>query len=169
MFRCNVDKRNWDGVSSLIKLLAKDGFQNKISHFYPIGVYSWGGNDAHTNSLTKEEFAKKEIDWIIELIEAGFKPNILPNRQKQVCAAVSPSFEMYDAFGNVFNCTEVSYTDTYEHTPYALGNIKSPNEISNKRPLSDWNDTLLTDKFPCHTCKMLPVCGGGCLNHGTRT
>lgn len=160
--RCNIDKNNWDGVSPLIDLLAEHNLQNKIAYFYPIGVYSWGGNDAHKKSLSKEEYAGKEIDWFIEMYEKGFSPNILPRRQKQVCMAVSENSDMYDAYGNVFNCTEVSYTDVYKGTPYALGNLSKPDEISDKRPLSDWNDTILTDKFPCHTCKMLPVCGGGC-------
>lgn len=160
--RCNVDKRNWEDVSNLISLLSKDNLHTKVSSFYPIGIYSWGGNDAHNHSLTKEDFAKKEIDWLIEMIQAGFNPSILPGRRKQVCAAVSPDFEMYDTFGNVFNCTEVSFAEGYQHSEYALGNIKNPEAISSKRPLNDWNDTLLTDKFPCHTCKMLPVCGGGC-------
>ena len=162
--RCNVDKKNWDGVTPLIKLLSEHKLNEKISYFYPIGVYSWGGNDAHNNSLTKEEFAAQEIDWLIEMYENGFTPNLLPGRVKQVCMAVSPNSEMYDAYGNIFNCTEVSYTDVYENTPYTLGNLKlnPPQHSKIYRPLSDWNDTILTDKFPCHTCKMLPVCGGGC-------
>jgi uncharacterized protein len=162
--RCNVDKKNWEGVTPLIKLLAEHKLYEKLSYFYPIGVYSWGGNDAHNDSLTKEEFSNKEIDWMIEMFEAGFTPSILPNRVKQVCMAVSPVSEMYDPYGNIFNCTEVSLTNVYEDTPYSLGNLKDNPPAHNKvfRPLSDWNDTLLTDKFPCHTCKMLPVCGGGC-------
>lgn len=160
--RCNVDRKNWSGVSSLIAKIAADGFQNKISYFYPIGVYSWGQNDAHNNSLTKEEFAEKEIDWLIEIIQAGFKTSILPNRQKQVCAVVNPDFEMYDAFGNIFNCTEVSYSSVYENTPYVLGNLKQPESVSQTKPLVDWNDEVSNNKFPCSTCKMLPVCGGAC-------
>lgn len=160
--RCNVDKRNWSDVSNLIKMLSKDGLQKKLSYFYPIGIYSWGQNDAHSNSLTKEEFAKKEIDWLIEQIEHGFSPTFVPSRTKQVCAAVSPSFEMYDAFGNVFNCTEVSYAASYLNTPYVLGNVKMADKISVERPLADWNDNLDKNQFPCTKCKMLPVCGGGC-------
>ncbi len=162
--RCNVDKRNWEGVSPLIKLLAEYGLHKKLAYFYPIGVYSWGGNDAHNASLTKEEYAAKEIDWLIEMFEAGFTPSVLPGRTKQVCMAVSSESEMYDPFGNIFNCTEVSLTDVYKNTPYTLGNLKTnPPEFDKvHRPLTDWNETLLTDQFPCHTCKMLPVCGGGC-------
>jgi uncharacterized protein len=162
--RCNVDKKNWEGVTPLIRLLAEHDIHKKISYFYPVGVYSWGGNDAHNDSLTKEEFSEKEIDWMIEMFEAGFMPSLLPGRVKKVCMSVSPTSEMYDPYGNIFNCTEVSLTNFYENTPYTLGNLKEnpPAHDEVYRPLTDWNDTLLTDRFPCHTCKMLPVCGGGC-------
>lgn len=161
--RCNVDKNNWDDVSNLISKMASDGFQKKVSYFYTTGVYSWGQNDAHKGSLTKEDFAEKEIDWLIELMEAGFNPKVLPSRQKQVCAAVNPDFEMYDAYGNVFNCTEVSYADSYVGTPYVLGTLIDPDNISQDRLLVNWNDEIAEEgRFPCNTCKMLPVCGGAC-------
>ena len=122
--RCNVDYQNYEGVSPLIQLLSEKGLHKKLSYFYPVGVYSWGGNDAHERSLTKEAFAEKEIDWLIEMIQAGFKPSILPGRVKEVCIAVSNDSDMYDAFGNIFNCTEVSYTSFYDNTPYVLGNLR---------------------------------------------
>jgi uncharacterized protein len=161
--RCNVDERNEDGVSPLIQLLAEHNLQEKIAYFYPIGVYSWAQNEAHKKSMTKEEFAEKEIGWLMELIEYGFNVNLLPGRVKQVCLSVSPSSEMYDAYGNIYNCTEVSYTPVYEGSDYVIGNLKFPKETySKKRMLTDWNDEVLAGKFPCHTCKMLPVCGGAC-------
>ena len=162
IIRCNVDNRNFQGVTPLIDLLASHNLQTKIAHFYPIGVYSWAGNDAHEQSLSKEQFAQMEIDWLIQMYRLGFTPAILPGRQKQICMAVSPVSEMYDAYGNVFNCTEVSYTDYYKDTPYILDNLNSTNNESKQRVFSDWYDSLLTDRFPCHSCKMLPVCGGGC-------
>lgn len=163
--RCNVDERNAEGVLPLIELIDQHQLQKKIAFFYPIGVYSWGGNDAHKKSLTKEEFAEMEIDWYIEMIKRDFTVNLLPGRVKKVCLAVSPSSEMVDAYGNIFNCTEVSYVDTYKDTPYSLGNLKfSPsNSITETtRPLTNWNDLVLENKFPCNSCKMLPVCGGAC-------
>jgi uncharacterized protein len=164
--RCNVDHRNVEGVSPLIKLLAQHKLQDKLAYFYPIGVYSWGGNDAHQKSLTKEQFAEMEIGWMIELFEHGFLPGLLPNRVKKVCMAVSNDSEMYDAFGNIFNCTEVSYTSFYKGTPYVLGDLKKDNtNIAVKRPLNTWYSDMEdpnAKKFPCTTCKMLPVCGGGC-------
>lgn len=159
--RCNVDKRNWEGVSPLIQLLADNGFVEKLAYFYPIGVYSWG-NDAHTGSLTKEEFAEKEIDWLIEMIKVGFRPSLLPGRVKSVCLAVSQTSEMFDAFGNIFNCTEVSYVPKYVESGFVLGNLNTPTLDTNVRPLSDWNDRILNDGIPCSSCRMLPVCGGAC-------
>lgn len=161
--RCNVDEDNIEGVTPLIHLLAEHGLQRKISYFYPIGIYAWG-NDAHKKSLTKEAFARYEMGWIAEMLRLGFPySRVVPGRVKKVCMAVSKSSEMYDAFGNVFNCTEVSYVPQYEGTDYVLGRVNDPAlGFGKKRPLADWNDTLLTDRFPCHTCKMLPVCGGGC-------
>jgi uncharacterized protein len=158
--RCNVDEKNYAGVSPLIEELAKHQLQNKLS-FYPIGVYSWG-NDAHKKSLTKESFAKQEIVWFMEMIQNGFQVNFLRSRTKRVCLAVSKTSEMYDAFGNIFNCTEVSYVQTYEQTDYVLGNLLS-DKPQKPRQLSSWNQEVLNNSnLPCHTCEMLPVCGGAC-------
>lgn len=161
--RCNVDESNVAGVSPLIRLLAEHGLHRRIGYFYPVGVYAWG-NDAHKKSLTKEEFARREIGWQVEMMRLGYPfSGLLPTRVRKVCMAVSQHSEMYDAFGNRFNCTEVSYVPQYVGTPYVLGNLKKPDAPEPaQRPLADWNQTLLTDRFPCHTCKMLPVCGGGC-------
>lgn len=160
--RCNVDKRNFEGVTPLIHLLAKHNLQDKISSFYTASVYSWG-NDAHLKSFTKEEYAQLEIDWFIEMYQNGFKPYLLPGRVKTVCMALSPNSEMYDAYGNIFNCTEVSYVPIYEESDYVLGNLKFDEKThSKKRVFKNWNDEIYENKYQCHSCKMLPVCGGGC-------
>ena len=160
--RCNVDEKNSEGVEPLIHLLANEGMHKRISYFYATGIYAWG-NDAHKKSLTKEEFAQKEIYWLKLMYELGYNISLSPDRVRQVCMSVSPGAEMVDAFGNVFNCTEVSYIPTYEGTDYIMGNLKDDIDLLIKpNKLTTWNDTLLTDTFPCHTCKMLPVCGGGC-------
>jgi uncharacterized protein len=161
--RCNVDHRNVEGVSPLINLMARHGLQNKIAYFYPIGVYSWGGNEAHKKSLTKEEFAELEIGWMMEMLEKGFIPHLIPNRVKKICMAVSPNSEMYDAFGNIFKCTEVSYSSNPQNKAYTLGHLGLDNSYVEKdHPLQHWYQDIEAGQFPCSTCKMLPVCGGGC-------
>lgn len=163
--RCNVDKSNFEGVEPLIKLMAENNFQEKISYFYVAPIHSWG-NDAHLLSLEKDEFAQKEVDWFITMYKNGFTPTLLPKRTKNVCMVVDKNAELLDAFGNIYNCTEVSYVPEYKDSEYLLGNINkiSPDKVFEKLPLSDWNDLILKkdDRFMCPDCKMLPVCGGMC-------
>jgi uncharacterized protein len=161
--RCNVDERNEAGVSPLISILSEHKLQDKIAYFYPIGVYSWARNDAQKKSMTKEEFARKEIEWYMELIQNGFSVNLIPGRVKSVCMATSNTSDLYDPYGNIFSCTEVSLTPVYERTAYLAGNLKFPADTySSTRMHANWNDEILAGKFPCHSCRMLPVCGGAC-------
>jgi uncharacterized protein len=161
--RCNVDRHNVEGVSGLIRHLAEHNLQGKID-FYVMNIYSWAGNNAHNQSLTKEEFAIREIQWRKEMIRHGFAYGFdLPKRKKITCMIVSKNSEMYDANGNVFNCTETSYAKIYDQSAYHLGNLKSDEPIKAKRHLADWNDRVQNDEsLPCNSCKMLPVCGGSC-------
>lgn len=163
--RCNVDERNVGGVEPLIRKMAADGLHKKIGYLYFAAIYSWGGNDAHKKSLTKEEFAKLYLEWYVLKAQLGYHTDhYMPHRKKQTCIAVGGPSEMYDAYGNTFNCTEVSYTDFYDNTPYNLGNLKKDHlkEHFNK-PLHGWyNDILTGTQAPCHKCRLLPVCGGAC-------
>lgn len=160
--RCNVDERNEAGVIPLIKLLSSYNLQDKIDYFYVARIHSWG-NEAHLLSHEKEEFAEKEIDWILEQYKYGFKPNLLPGLQPIVCMSVDPNAEVFDAFGNVFDCTETPYVDTYANTDYVLGNVNNGlATISKSRPLINFYKEVYNGDYQCSTCKMLPVCGGGC-------
>ena len=161
--RCNVDRNNVEGVSALIRHLAEHRLQGKID-FYTMNIYSWAGNNAHNQSLTKEEFASREIQWKKEMIHHGFAYGFdLPKRKKITCMIVSKHSEMYDANGNVFNCSETSYATIYDQSAYHLGNLGSGVPLKTQRHLGDWNDRVQKDEsLPCNTCKMLPVCGGSC-------
>ncbi|MBF6643410.1 radical SAM/SPASM domain-containing protein [Chryseobacterium indologenes] len=163
--RCNVDRTNYQSVVPLLQLMHEHGFHEKISHFYVAPIHSWG-NEAHLVSLEKETFAEKEIEWILEQYKYGFSPSVLPVRNHELCMITNPDAELIDAFGNIYNCTEVPYVPAYESTEHKLGNIKDI-KIDQKfgsLHLQNWNDVVLTDQkgYPCHTCKMFPVCGGGC-------
>ncbi|MEO9004781.1 MAG: radical SAM protein [Ginsengibacter sp.] len=163
--RCNVDEKNIDGVVPLINKLADDGLHQKIAYLYFVNIYSWGGNDANTISLTKEQIAKNQLEWRVLQIKRGYPVSInLPKRKKQICIAVGGDSEMYDAYGNIFNCTEVSYSSVYEEGMYKLGSLKENHlgEFQNK-PFNNWNKEIQDGtQAPCHFCRLLPVCGGTC-------
>ncbi|MGJ3236594.1 radical SAM protein [Marivirga sp.] len=165
--RCNVDEKNYEGVVPLIYKLAQDQIQDKITTLYFVNVFSWAQNEAHKNALTKEMFALKEIEWNLLKHKLGYQNSfILPERKLNTCIATTEDSEMYDVDGNVFNCTEVSYTDVYKNSKYDLGSIINPRNIP--KPHNDWWDEVEnTKKYPCHTCKLLPVCGGSCPKRWT--
>jgi len=159
--RCNVDRQNYESVFWLLQQLAAAGIQDKVG-FYVAPIHSWG-NDAHHGSLSKEEFAAWEITWFGEMIELGFQPGLLPQRKPLVCMAVMPNAELVDAYGNIFNCTEVSYVPTYG-TPneYAIDHLSGQQMPGKRERLSNFNQRVGEGEYPCSTCPMLPVCGGGC-------
>jgi uncharacterized protein len=159
--RCNVDRRNAEGVSSLIRALAEAGLQGRIS-FYVASVYSWG-NDAHHLALPPEEFARREVGWLAEMVTLGFRPALIPFRKHVLCLATMPEGELVDAYGSLFNCTEVSYVPTYG-TPnvYSIGTVAGGEVPGRRARLGDFNERIGRGEYPCASCRMLPVCGGSC-------
>lgn len=162
--RCNVDIENVDGVEPLILELAELGLADKIQ-FYTAQIHSWG-NDAHLKSMTKDEYALIELDWIALQISLGFKAGLIPARKKIVCMSVRDDSELLDANDNSFNCTEVSYVPTYgEPNIYATrtpGERKFRESKAAKR-LAEFNIQVSTgEQHACSVCRMLPVCGGQC-------
>jgi len=159
--RSNVDRRNWEGVVPLLRMLANAGVQKRIK-YYVAPIHSWG-NDAHTLSLSPREFAVREIEWFCEMVRLGFPVGFIPSLTPVVCLAVQPHGELIDAMGTLFNCTEVSYVPAYG-TPnkFAIGHV-ARGEIPGKRDLlGDFNARVGRGEYPCSSCRMLPVCGGAC-------
>jgi len=166
VIRCNVDENNVDGIEPLIYKFVEDGMHTYIKRLYFVGIYSWGGNDAHKKALTKELFAMKKLKWDMLKMKLGFnRPQKTFSRKKSTCIATGGASEMYDAYGNVFNCTEISFVDQYKETTYDLGNLKSmpPSFEMENKPHNDWYKKVeKTDEFPCHSCPVFPICGGAC-------
>ncbi len=169
--RCNVDRRIRDGVIPLMQLLKEAGIHNRMSYLYFVLVHSWG-NDADKDSPSKEEFAQWELEWFIKMLAMEFKVSLLPSRETITCMALQPDSELVDAYGNLFTCPEVSYVPSYEIPPgeisnaltniYSIGHVRT-GEIKNRRNiLGEFNQKIREGQYPCHTCSILPVCGGVC-------
>jgi len=161
--RCNVDERNKEGISPLIKKLAEDNLQKRISLYFA-QIHSWG-NDAHTLAADKRKFSTWEMEWFIEMESYGFKVNYLHPRKKQVCMALNPMSELIDPHGGIFGCTEVSLVPSYEDNGVNLHQLGSVSEVSQDLKTSNFSNFYEEDeikKFSCHKCEILPICGGSC-------
>jgi uncharacterized protein len=167
--RCNVDRRNWDGVVPLLHLLVQEGIHNRIEKFYVASIHSWG-NDVDDIAPDPEEFAAWQIAWFAEMAKLGFNVGLIPKRNEVVCMAVQPDSALVDAYGNLFNCTEVSYVPTYEietapnqkRNLYAIGDLRRGEEPGKRELLSSFYDKVEMGEYPCNSCNMLPTCGGAC-------
>ena len=166
--RCNVDRFNADGVAPLIRELADRGLARRIG-FYTFPVYSWG-NDAHTRSLPREEYAARELEWFALQLQLGFRAGLIPARRKIVCMSVKREAEVVDAFGETYNCSEAPYVPAYGQPN--LYSIRLPSGKGAEKPVSraqaplelrHFNSNILSGKQEqCADCTMLPVCGGAC-------
>lgn len=159
--RCNVDRENAPGVLPLMQCLHDEGLQN-IVQFYTAPIHAWG-NDAHLRSLDPGDYARMELSWFADMRRLGFQVPLVPKVQRVVCLAVQPEAALVDAHGTLFNCTEVSYVDSYgSPNRFAIGDVTGGEHGSVRDVLGTFNDQVEAGAFGCSRCPMLPVCGGAC-------
>lgn len=161
--RCNVDRENAPQIGALIDALADAGLQRRV-RFYTAPVHAWG-NDAHTRSLSRQEYAEWELEWLARQHRRGFPVGLVPQRKPIVCMSVRRDAEVLDATGASYNCTEVSYVPTYapDLYPIRLAGGRSRPDAAGAAALRDFNAQILAGAHPeCRACPMLPVCGGQC-------
>ena len=187
--RCNVDRHNVEGVSPLIRALGEAGVLSRLADFYVAAVHDWG-NDAGKDALPPAEFAQLELGWLAEAITLGFKPpRLIPKRKPVNCMAVRSDAFFVDSFGTLYNCTEASLVAapspssqdgalplTRRSSPFslplastaetfAIGDLKKGELPGRRRVLSDFYERVTQGEYSCNSCRMLPVCGGGCPKH----
>jgi uncharacterized protein len=179
--RCNVSRTNREGVLELLQMLADAGVQERLS-VYAAPVRDWGNNAQEEFGSPTEDFAAWEIAFFVRMLQLGFRPKLLPGRKTIPCMVFRPEAMMFDAYGNVFNCTEVSYVEAYEkpgatkprlrltviderwrNNRYAIGHVDRKGEIPGRREIfGDFYQRVEGEVYPCAACSMLPVCGGMC-------
>ena len=160
--RCNVDQRNADGVIPLLHKLYCDGMQDKI-RFYCACVVSWANNGAG-NVKTWEIIGKKSTEYMLYMLTHGFKTEILPDRSAPyVCIGTMEGSVMYDAYGNIYDCSETAYSARYLGGPLHLGNLHNQPKKCKNSILATIPHHLLTGQIKqCKDCKFYPLCGGMC-------
>ncbi|WP_328956371.1 radical SAM/SPASM domain-containing protein [Kitasatospora purpeofusca] len=164
--RTNVGAANAGMAAEYADAMAAAGLAGSRVSFYPTVIHTWG-NDVTELTVTKQRYADIELSWFEEFARVGLNHALLPSTTKPiVCVAVDPSSEVVDATGGLFSCTEQPLVPGYEGT--RLGNIETlPLEV--RRPAGrydDWHAGVESGtETPCRSCRVLPICGGGCPKH----
>ena len=70
---------------------------------------------------------------------------------------------MYDAYGNIYDCSETAYSTRYLGGPLHLGNIHNRGNKRKNSALATIPHMLLSGQIKqCKDCKYYPLCGGLC-------
>lgn len=156
--RCNIDDNNVECVYPLLEKMKNNGFFEFFS-FYTARIHSWAQNDAD-KLVSEDSYAAQEIDHLIDMFNFDMPIAVLPKNSFANCMALSNDSEMYDAYGNIFDCSEASYSSVYQDTTLVLGSVhKEKNNTLSRSYLFDFINDLADGKFPeCLDCKFLPAC-----------
>lgn len=159
--RVNVGINNFEAIPALIDEISALNLQSGVGvYFAPL--HDWG-NDAGKDSLSMEAFSQHELAWYAQLLENGFQLGLIPGRKKQVCMSLSPTSEVYDAYGDIFNCSELSQVPAYgKPNRHRIGNLELIATSQGQRLFADFNDKIDRGETTCRECYCLPVCGGAC-------
>ena len=156
--RCNVDCYNLKKIFPMLEHFKRIGLHDKVN-FYLAMIHSWGCETGES-ALDIKDFAEFQMSVFDFMYTNGFRLSVdalLPHREhpRQCMMQQGESSSLVDAYGLIYTCSEEPYT----HTPETIAGHVS---TGHKQPsplfrLSEEQRNL------CLSCKIWPVCGGGCL------
>ncbi|WP_461864417.1 radical SAM protein [Thermococcus sp.] len=153
--RVNVDEEVAKNIDNILDTLDKEGLKNKIGiYFSKLEEYEYSSRAWACYIKSLEEYSKVEKKLYMRLIERGFKLNIYPFPRYIPCGAVREYGNIcIDPEGYIYKCWhEIGVKEK------SVGHV---NEGFNER-LNRWISYTPFSFEQCSTCKLLPVCMGGC-------
>ncbi|MGC1303732.1 MAG: radical SAM protein [Caulobacteraceae bacterium] len=164
--RITLSEINKESVEQLLQLLDDDELKGtgRLSvYFAPVEAITSDCASAEAQSLKKAEYAKLEIDLIAKAVRLGLARLSPTMPLLSLCQALHPKSIVITPSGDVHKCW-----DTVQDPEKAVGRLASGDstDFSQDRWLS-W--TPLKSSV-CSSCRILPLCGGGCafksVHHG---
>lgn len=163
--RINIDRTNKDRLAEFVDLLVARGIADRVSlylgHLLP---YTEVCGDVESVALSKEEFAGVQADFDFSLVERGFRPPFgLPKpRFGNLCIADNPRGAVVSPGGLIFRCwNEVAATeDAASGLLNTRGDVTSDGAMKANREQWTQYDPFAHEQ--CRTCKVAPLCVGGC-------
>ena len=163
--RINTDKTNWHLINDVLLDLKTNNLLDVSPYLGHILPYNTNDKLIEETCYTKEDFAKIEIEFSKLLKHYGFKNFIRHPRQRgNYCSADQVNSLVINYDGELYKC----YSDIGDKT-LSCGNLNNNNnsysQITNTLKYINWNHNLSSK---CISCKILPLCMGGCPYWGIR-
>ncbi|MEO0330963.1 MAG: radical SAM protein [Bacteroidota bacterium] len=160
--RVHVAPYNQEAVSQLLEELKANDCHQKITaiYFAPLFNYKVGMTTTpyqvdKKKFSTAEEFAQMQVQLLTKAKKLGFQLKDWLDASYGICTAVKEGTFVVDPDGALFKC----YLDVGNKSE-AFGDLEDT--LSNRDNLSKWLNVELPRDEECASCKVMPVCLGGC-------
>lgn len=162
--RINVDKRNLAFVDELLDRLVDAGLHQFVSvdigHLQSYTDACGGG--LSQNSLSKEESARARVQLVYELCRRGFMrslPKLPSPKNTYLCVADNPNGYVVSPGSLVFGCWNELSNPLSKASGVLVDGVV---ETSNEAIQQEWAQYDPFAHQECQTCKVQPLCKGGC-------
>jgi uncharacterized protein len=150
-----VDRENYEAVPQLFADLAARGLlpHLQVAVQHTEAKFAAAAYDKRFPSL--EAFTRVKLDLLRVLEEYGY-PLRQPSLHPEFCAATSRYSTQIDMAGNFYRCGEEPVNLTGHLDPDATSQVFT--NLAYERMFTERRFAHAM----CETCKVLPICGGGC-------
>lgn len=163
--RINVDINNHHTIPEVLEDLAARGLSSNPNvqiYYARVDDVNEQSHAYHENCLTPERYAKIENGLMQRAVDMGFyyAGRAFSTPVKSFCGANSNSYFVIDSKANLLKC----YHDLGSADELGIGRIGDDGEeiVTNPYNLFKWLDWDPFEIEECRSCKLLPVCMGGC-------
>lgn len=161
--RINVDRKNHTKIPELLQDIEDRGLKERVFiYFAHVDDVNENSSAYGSHCLSPQEFAKVQAALVRDCTAVGFRMGgrLLTRPVNTFCGANSTNYYVIDSKANLLKC----YHDLGNADTKGVGRIGDNGEeiITNQTNLVKW---LGWDPFEieeCRTCKVLPLCMGGC-------
>jgi uncharacterized protein len=162
VIRVNVDRRNVDGLNALIERLIDAGLRGRVGLYLGhTEAYTEVCSSVHQHALSREEFAAAEVRFRFALMQRGWFGQVSVPKPAVggLCIADNPNGHVLAPGGLAFKC----WNEVAESAEVASSVLQPEGTLST---LSErgrmWRDFDPFFHSPCATCRVQPLCRGGC-------
>jgi uncharacterized protein len=167
--RINVDRENAESACEVVETLHERGILSRVKvHFGQVRSFGNACVDIRNRCFSDLDFSQAQVRIYERLHEKGLYLYQYPAvRAAGVsCAALADGYYVVGPDGHMYKCWE----DLSHGPPRAIGTVfdttpADSNQKQNVEAYRSWDPFTMEDG---RTCKILPVCMGGCPAHSIR-
>lgn len=161
--RINIDRDNIEHIDELLKIFKENSMKDIFVYFGQVVPFTESCKSISSSCYSNKEFSNTIINLQKKLIQNGFSSGIdscyYPSLKTNYCSADQINSFVIDPSGYLYKCM-----NEIGNVELAVGNINENMEEGSRQynRLLEYMLYSPIDIEECRTCKLLPVCMGGC-------